>query len=56
MPDSEFQEKVIDSFKCLNARLDIMSKSLQSCQSHCHVDNPSSWRSFFRSIKMLIVG
>ena len=35
-------------------KVDTMTRSLKSCQSHCYVDNPpGKWRGFLRAFRNL---
>lgn len=54
MPTQEFHElkEIVDR---IEGKVDLMVKSLRTCQSHCHVANPPrGWRRFFKSLTSFI--
>lgn len=57
---SQDMEEIKEMFAALTERIDIMTVSVKSCQSHCYVDNPPStgpqgrWRGLGRALMALI--
>ena len=48
-------DEIKEMFQKLSERLDTISASLKSCQSHCYVDNPRGrWQGLGRALLALV--
>ena len=55
MESQEYQE-IKEMIGQLDAKVDLIGRSLKTCQSRCHVDNPpkSRWRGLGRALLAMV--